>query len=60
MSKKLFYRFNNEEYFESGVSNLATTSDEKKILFLSELGHMIYLYSENPIQIVQNPAGEWG
>lgn len=53
------YKFNQEEYLPIDVSNLTRTKDGKKILYLSELGHMIYLYSESPIEVVPNPAGEW-
>ena len=52
-------KFNYEEYKDIGISNIKGTKDMKKLLYLSELGHMIYLFSDSPIRVVSNPCGVW-
>lgn len=52
-------KFNYEEYKDIGISNIKGTEDMKKLMYFSELGHMIYLFSDSPIRVVSNPCGVW-
>ena len=52
-------KFNHEEYKKIGISNIMATKDRKKLMYFSNQGHLIYLYSENPISVVSNPCGVW-
>ena len=52
-------KFNNEEYKDIGISNIKGTKDKKKLIYITEWGHLIYLFSKSPIQVVSNPCGTW-
>lgn len=52
-------KFNREEYKNIGISNIKGTEDMKKLMYFSEMGQMIYLFSDSPIRVVTNPCGIW-
>ena len=52
-------KFNYEEYKKIGISNIMATEDRKKLMYFSNQGYLVYLYSESPINVVSNPCGVW-
>ena len=54
-------KFNNEDFFFTGIGSIHATKNRKKIIYTDLIGKggLVLLTSNSPIKISLNPKGSW-